>query len=293
MLKISAPAKINLFLEVTARRPDGYHDLATLFARTGVSDTLSLRRIGRPGLRLAVKGGPADLCRAEDNIVYKAAVKFFEAFRFEPDAEMKLEKRIPVGAGLGGGSSDAAAALLGLARLYKVPRSGFPRLMKIAAAIGSDVAFFMLGETFAEGRGRGEKLKALKARGRLPRLVLVYPGAPVYTKEVYGNLKLGTRAGIKARTTDLKALCGLLKAGKFSKDKAGLIFNRLEEPVLPRHKAVRLAKKKLAGLGADAVMMSGSGATVFALCWDPAGARRVAAAAGRIRGYKVFLTKFC
>lgn len=292
MLKIKAPAKVNLFLEVTRRRPDGYHDLATLFARTGVCDTLTLRRAA-PGIKLRVKGGPKELGRAEDNIIHKAAVRFFDAFRIEPSVEIGLEKVIPVGAGLGGGSSDAAAALLGLAKLYRVPRSGFPKLMKIAAAIGSDVAFFLLGETFAEGRGRGEKLKPLKARGRLPYLILVYPGAPVYTKEVYGNLKLGTPAAIKGRVSDFKRLCALLKAGKFAGQGAGLLFNRLEEPVLPRHGAVRQARERLAALGADAVLMSGSGATVFALCRDRAKARKIAAAAGRIKGYRVFLTKFC
>ncbi len=293
MLKLEAPAKVNLFLEVSRRRPDGYHELATLFARTGVSDTLSFRRTGRPGIRLAVKGGPRELGRAEDNIVHKAAVRFFEAFRLEPDAEIRLEKRLPVGAGLGGGSSDAAAALLGLARLYKVPRSGFRKLAGIAASIGSDVNFFLLGETFAEGRGRGEKLKAVKAGGRLPALILVYPGAPVYTKEAYGALELGSPADIKRRLADLGRLRALLRAGRFTRERAGLLFNRLEDPVLPRHKAVRDAKARLAALGADAVLMSGSGATVFALCWDRAKARKVAAAAARIRKYKVFLTKFC
>lgn len=293
MLRIKAPAKVNLFLEVTRRRPDGFHDLATLFARTGVCDTLTLRRSAAPGVKLAVKGGPKGLGRAEDNIIHRAAVRFFEAFRIAPAVEIGLEKVIPIGAGLGGGSSDAAAALLGLARLYRVPRSGFPKLLKIAAAIGSDVPFFLLGETFAEGRGRGEKLKALKARGRLPHLILVYPGAPVYTKEVYGNLKLGSSAGIKGRVSDFRKLCRLLKAGKFGPAEAGLLFNRLEEPVLPRHKAVRQVRERLSALGADAVMMSGSGATVFALCWGPAKARRVAAGVGRIKGYRVFLTKFC
>ena len=293
MVKIKAPAKINLFLEVTARRPDGYHELATLFARTSLCDALTLRRTGREGLRLTVKGGPRELGRQADNIVYKAAEKFFEEFNLIPDAEIGLAKRIPVGAGLGGGSSDAAAALLGLAELYKVPRSGFPRLMRLAAALGSDVPFFMLGEVFAEGRGRGEKLKALKARGRLPFLILVYPGAPVYTKEVYGSLKVGGKGEINGRLADFRRLCSFLRKGQFSRKRAGLLFNRLEEPVLPRHKAVREARERLAGLGADAVLMSGSGATVFALCWDAAKARRVAAAAARIKGYKVFLSKFC
>lgn len=292
MLKLKAPAKINLFLETTRRRPDGYHDLATLFARTGVCDLLTFRRTAAPGIKLTVKGGPKELGRQADNIIHKAAVRFFEAFGLDPAVEIRLQKNIPVGAGLGGGSSDAATALLGLAKLYKVGPAGRPRLMKIAAAVGSDVPFFMLETMAAEGRGRGEKLKAFKMKGSLPYVVLVYPGTPVLTREVYGNLKLGTPAEIKNRVRDFARLGRLLRAGKFGPKDSALLFNRLEDPVLPRHKAVRLAKERLAELGADAVMMSGSGATVFALCWDRAAAARLARAAARIRGYRVFLTKF-
>ena len=292
MIKIPAYAKINLFLEVTAKRPDGYHDLATLFARVGVADRLALKKAA-PGIKLVVKGGPRELGRQADNIVHKAAVEFFRVFKLEPAVEIKLEKIIPVGAGLGGGSSDAAAALLGLAKLYRLGANTKARLMKIAAGLGSDVPFFMLDVMAAEGRGRGEKLKAVHFQGRLPYVVLVYPGAPVYTKEVYGNLKVGAAADIKARLADLSKFKGLLKKGRFAPEHVGLMFNRLEEPVLPRHKAVRLAKARLAEFGGEAVLMSGSGATVFALCWSGAQARRVAAKARRIRGYRIFLTKFC
>lgn len=292
MLKVKAFAKINLFLEVTSRRPDGYHELATLFARIGVCDELSFKKAA-PGIRLIVKGGPRELGSPADNIVFKAAVKFFEAFGLSPAVEIKLEKKIPVGAGLGGGSSDAAAALLGLARLYKLPRSASGRLMKIAAALGSDVPFFMLDAALAEGRGRGEKLKALKPGRGLPHIVLVYPGRPVYTKEVYGSLKLGSPAEIKNRLADFRRLSGLLKKGGFPAESAGLLFNRLEDPVLPKHKAVNSARKKLAELGADAALMSGSGASVFGLCRSGAKAARIAAEMKCIRGYTVFLTKFC
>ncbi len=293
MIKLRAHAKINLFLEVTARRPDGYHDLATLFARVGVADRLWFRKTAAPGIKLLVKGGPRGLGRPADNIVHKAAAEFFRVFRLEPAVEIRLEKVIPVGAGLGGGSSDAAAALLGLAKLYRLGAGAKGRLMKIAAGLGSDVPFFMLDVMAAEGRGRGEKLKALDFKVRLPYVVLLYPGAPVYTKEVYGNLKVGAKADIRERLADLSKFKGLLKKGCFAPEHAGLLFNRLEEPVLPRHKAVRLARAKLAEFGGEAVLMSGSGATVFALCWGGALARRVAAKARRIRGYKIFLTKFC
>lgn len=291
MLKLKARAKLNLFLEVTRRRPDGYHDLATLFARIGVHDELSFRKAA-PGIRLKVLGGPAELGQPADNIVHKAAVRFFETFKITPAVEITLKKNIPVGAGLGGGSSDGAAALLGLARLCKIPRSGFPKLMKIAAAIGSDVAFFLLDESFAEGRGRGEKLNVVKHKGRLPHVVLVYPGVPVYTKEVYGDLKVAPAAEIKRRLKDFSKLCADIKKGAFEPAGAAL-FNRLEDPVLPRHKAVREAKEKLAALGADAALMSGSGASVFALCRSRARAAAIAAKMQSNKNYRVFLTTFC
>jgi 4-diphosphocytidyl-2-C-methyl-D-erythritol kinase len=291
-IRIKARAKVNLFLEVTRRRPDGYHDLATLFARVGLADELALRRSAAPGIELEVENSPPGL-KQEDNIVHKAAVRFFAAFGLEPAVAIKLVKRVPVGAGLGGGSADAAAALLGLGQLYRLPASASGRLMKIAASVGSDVPFFMLDAVMAEGYGRGEKLKTLKPAGRLPHVVLVYPGVPVYTKEVYGNLKLGAPADIERRKANLRRLCGLLRRGGFGAEHAGLLFNRLEAKVLPRHKEVRRAKEELLGLGADAVLMSGSGATVFALCRDAVKARKIAAAAGRIPGYTCFLTKFC
>ncbi|HCC47263.1 MAG TPA: 4-(cytidine 5'-diphospho)-2-C-methyl-D-erythritol kinase [Elusimicrobia bacterium] len=293
MLKLKARAKVNLFLEVTRRRTDGYHDLATLFARIGLCDELSFRKTAVPGIRLKVSGPLPGLKSQGDNIVYKSAAKFFEAFGLSPAVEIALKKNIPVGAGLGGGSSDAAAALLGLARLYRVPRAGFPKLAAIAAVVGSDVPFFLLDAVFAEGRGRGEQLRVLEAKGRLPHVVLVYPGAPVYTAEAYGNLKLGAPAEIKKRLGQFSGLCGLLRRGSFVPGRAGELFNRLEDPVLPRHGEVRLARQRLAQLGADAALMSGSGACVFGLCRGRAKAAAIAAGMKRIRSYRVFLTKFC
>ncbi len=291
MVRVRAKAKLNLFLEVTRRRADGYHELVTLFARIGVADVLTLRKAG-PGIKLLVKGGPP-LGAPADNIVYKAAERFFSVFGIPPAVEITLEKRVPVGAGLGGGSSDGAAALMGLARLYRLPRSGFPKLMKIAAAIGSDVAFFLLDSVFAEGRGRGEKLRALEAGGRLPHVVLVYPGRPVYTREVYGSLKVAGPGEVRARLRDFRELCRRIREGTFDPGRAGCLFNRLEDPVLPRHKAVRLARERLLSVGAEAALMSGSGSCVFGLFSRRAAAAAAARALECIRGYNVFLTKFC
>ena len=203
-VKINAYAKINLFLEVTARRGDGYHDLATLFARVGLCDRLRLEKTKKSGIAFKLfNRSNLKLSKPADNIVYKAAEKFFTEFGIEPAVKITLLKRVPVGAGLGGGSSDAAAALLGLRRLYGLDnKNTLKKLSRLALELGSDVPFFLLDKTFAVGRGRGEILRPLKARGRLPLVLLVYPGEPVYTKEVYGRLKLGVGSEIAAKLKD-------------------------------------------------------------------------------------------
>ena len=292
MLSVKAPAKINLFLEVTGRRPDGYHNLATVFAKLAVHDKLSFKKSPLPGISIKISGGPVPgLKDQSDNIVYKAAAAFFKAFRLEPAVEIKLHKSLPVGAGLGGGSSDAASTLLGLCRLYGLSRSGnLRKLMKLAAALGSDVPFFLLESSMAAGTGRGEKLKPIVFKGKAPAVVLVYPGVPVYTKEVYGRLQPVPEPEIKARLSDFRGLVRALERGAL---KPGCLFNRLEEAVLPVQPRVRLAKKRLEKLGADEVLMSGSGSTVFALVRGVKKARAIASAAGRNAGYRIFLTKFC
>lgn len=295
MIKIKAPAKINLFLEVTGKRPDGYHDLATIFARVAAGDELSLSRSAVPGIKLEVKGAAVPGIRKQsDNLVYKAAERFFKAFSLNPAVKITLRKILPVGAGLGGGSSDAASTLLGLCRLYGVPRrANAAKLRRLAAGLGSDVPFFMLESPLAAATGRGEKLRPLAACGKMPAVVIVYPGRPVYTKEAFGRLRLAAKAGLKRGLAAYRETVGNIKKGRFTRDRAGLLFNRLEEAVLPLRGDVRLAKALLERAGADKVLMSGSGAAVFALAWKPGLARRIAAAARCNKNYTVFFTKFC
>ena len=267
IVRLTAPAKINLFLEVTGKRPDGYHDLATLFAKISLADGLTLKKTAKPGVRLrVVNKANLTLSKSEDNIVYKAAMAFFETFKINPSVEILLVKKIPVGAGLGGGSSDAAAALKGLCRLYGVDADKNIKKLKAAALrLGSDVPFFLTKGAFSAGAGRGEILTPVKATGRLPVIVLVYPGVPVYTGPVYRALKPAFSGEKNCNLEKLKLLIKALNAGKSLKDWAPLLFNRLEEPVLPLHGTVRRAKEDLIKAGAAAVLMSGSGASVFAL----------------------------
>jgi len=319
-LKLKAPAKINLFLEVTGKRVDGYHDLATLFAKISLFDEVSIKKVLRPGISLkVVNKADFDLSKTEDNIAYKAALKFFEAFRIKPAVEIKLLKRIPVGAGLGGGSSDAAAVLKALGRLYGLNiERNFKKLHNLALNLGSDVPFFLTEGTFAAGTGRGEILKPLKVRGRLPFIVLVYPGAPVYTGPVYRALKPVPPGEKTGNIKKFKTLIKAVRSGAPLESWGGLLFNRLEGPVLssfapalspgpskgrgpaklllskadlPAYKAVREAKAGLVKAGASAVLMSGSGASVFALEKSRSAASRIAKSVRRT-GRKIFLLNF-
>ncbi len=292
-VRIEAPAKINLFLEVTGRRPDGYHDLATLFAKISLADTLTLKKTAKPGVRLrVVNKANLELSKPEDNIVYKAAMAFFGAFNIKPAAEINLIKRVPAGAGLGGGSSDAAAALKGLCRLYGVAADkNIKKLEAAALALGSDVPFFLTRGAFSAGAGRGEILTPVKTGGSLPVIVLVYPGVPVYTGPVYRALKPASPGEKAGNLKQFEVLIKKLKAGKPLADWGPLLFNRLEEPVLPRHEAVRSAKADLIKAGAPAVLMSGSGSSVFALAETRSAAEKISKIVKK-RGRKVFLVDF-
>ncbi|MBU2573223.1 MAG: 4-(cytidine 5'-diphospho)-2-C-methyl-D-erythritol kinase [Elusimicrobia bacterium] len=319
-LKINAPAKINLFLEVTGKRRDGYHNLATLFAKISLFDSLALKKVRRTDISLKVinKANLA-LSRAEDNIVYKAARKFFEAFPVKPAVEIELVKRIPVGAGLGGGSSDAAAVLKALSLLYglNIGRN-FKKLHDLAAGLGSDAPFFLSDAAFAAGTGRGEILKPVRFSGRPPFIVLVYPGTPVYTGPVYRALRPVPSGEKAANLKKFKTLIKALESGSPPGIWGELLFNRLEEPVLssfapalspgaskgrgpaklllseadlPAYKAVREAKADLIKAGAAAVLMSGSGASVFALAPGRAAASRISKSVKK-PGRKIFLLNF-
>ncbi|MCR4819989.1 MAG: 4-(cytidine 5'-diphospho)-2-C-methyl-D-erythritol kinase [Elusimicrobiales bacterium] len=266
MIKIKAPAKINLFLEITGKRPDGFHDLETIFAKIEIYDELCFNKKEYGGFSMKVNGDIPGSGLIKDNIVYKAAMKFYEAFpNVKPAADIVLNKNIPVGAGLGGGSSDAAACLLGLCKLHDIDSNTYiTRLRKIAAELGSDVPFFLVKGPAAIGRGRGEILETIEMNGRLPYVILVYPPKPVFTKEAYGKLKLGTEKEISANIKQMSLIADSLKKGNFQPSKANL-FNRLEEPVLPGRPDIAEIKEMLLAAGSEAALMSGSGASCFGL----------------------------
>jgi 4-diphosphocytidyl-2-C-methyl-D-erythritol kinase len=264
---VAAPAKLNLFLELRNKRPDGYHDLESLMVAVNLFDTLEV------GLRtdglIELECDPPGLPTGPENLVYKAAEKLrAKANRPDLGASIRLVKRIPMQAGLGGGSSDAAAALLALNHLWKLDLSE-SELAAVAAEVGSDVAFFLTLPA-AWCTGRGEMVSPERA-SRSFDVVLVCPPVGVATAAVYRAVKVpsdpvsGDAARAAFRAGDPDAL-------------GAALFNRLQPAAVHLAPVVETVYRRLAGLNPAGCLMSGSGSAVFALCRDFRDAERVAMA---------------
>lgn len=256
-----APAKLNLALHVRARRPDGYHELETLFAFVTAGDTVSITRSDRQ-LGFTVTGPFADALAGEgDNLVLRAVRSFDAQFGGGTSYAITLDKHLPVASGIGGGSADAAAALRALAWLNDVALDD-PALFACADALGSDVPACLLGRT-AIGRGRGERLEPIAALSGMP-VLLLNPGVAVSTAAVFARWDGQDRGALEPRDLATSR-------------------NDLEAPALALAPVIGEALAVLAARpGATLTRMSGSGATCFALFTDAAArdaaARAVAAA---------------
>ncbi|KGQ21785.1 4-(cytidine 5'-diphospho)-2-C-methyl-D-erythritol kinase [Thermus filiformis] len=235
-----APAKVNLGLSVLGRRPDGYHELHTVFAQVSVGDRVRLEPIPE-GVEFKGKYG-------KRNLVYRAAVLYLEAAGWPGGVRIELEKELPEAAGLGGGSSDAAAVLLMLQELYPAEVDLFP----LALSLGADVPFFLLGGV-AEARGVGEALRPLKAP-RVP-VVLFYGGPRLPTPRVYAEVKPHDYR----EPLDVEAILAALAEGEPP------YWNSLEGPAFRLRPELQEVKRRMRGLGLRGVLMSGSGSSFFGL----------------------------
>ena len=266
-LNVLSPAKINLFLEVIARRPDGYHEIESVMQLVDLCDRVHLARKPR-GIQVSVVG--AELPSGRGNLAHKAAALLMQTAGLRAGAHIRLEKHIPVAGGLGGGSSNAAAVLAGLNRLYDL---GYSRedLQGLGASLGSDVPFF-LSDGLALATGRGELLTHLEPWPPL-WLVLANPGVPVSTSWAYreASSKL-TEWRPRGSMTTLVAHGRLPWPPRWA-------FNRLEAVVLPHRAEVRALKMLLEEGGGAPVLMSGSGGCVFAVVPDAPTGQALAARA--------------
>lgn len=264
---LRAPAKVNPVLEVLGKRPDGFHELALIFQAVGLYDELTFTPGQTFGFEIA--GVPAPLAADDSNLVVKAAQLFFrDVLKRDGGVHIQLEKRIPLAAGLGGGSSDAAATLLGLDRYFDTGW-GAAKLQPLAAQLGSDVPFFLHGGT-ALGTGRGEKITSL-APMREIWLVLVKPSEGLSTPAVYRSGKAAFTSGEKAR--GFQALAPNLDATGLSQ----VLFNGLEPAAIHLMPLIGEVRQALLEAGALGAMVSGSGPTVFGVAKDRSSAENIRA----------------
>lgn len=252
MLYVKAPAKINLTLDVLGKRVDGYHEVEMIMTTVDLADRIGLESRNDGQIRII----SADRFVPDDhrNLAYQAAKLLKDTYGIKKGVSITLEKKIPVAAGLAGGSSDAAATLKGLNELWKL-RLTVDQLAEHGAKIGSDVSFCVYGGT-ALATGRGEQIQELTAPPNC-WIILAKPSIGVSTADVYGGLKLhevihpDTKAMMRAiQEKDYELMCESMG-------------NALESVTLKLHPEVSTIKEQMTKFGADAVLMSGSGPTVF------------------------------
>ncbi len=255
-----SPAKVNLHLEVLEKRPDGYHKIQTLLHRVDLYDPIEIHE-GGEGIRLVTEGEPVP--QGMENLAWKAAHAFFRTVGIRAKIEIRIQKKIPVGGGLGGGSSDAASMLLALNDLF---RAGLDErsLMDLGAGLGADVPFFIFQKP-ALARGRGEILTPVKFPAPLWFLMLAPPFqiSTAWSYETFDHLAGGKKKGSPLRDSypDLMDLLPVLK-------------NDLELPAFTRYPELGRIKEQLLGKGARGALMSGSGSVVFGLFADSEEAKR-------------------
>lgn len=251
-LKVQAPAKLNIRLKVTGRRPDGYHDLVSIMVPVSLYDIIELTAVESPGIRLSCQ--VASVPENQTNLVFRAAQAFFLRCGLQKGVSIKLTKHIPVAAGLGGGSSDAAHTLLALNRMWSNPLT-LDDLAEMALALGADVPFFLRSMPCI-ARGVGEILEPI-ANWPIFWYVIVSPPISVSTSWVYKNLRL------RLTTDEYAHIIHFLE--KKTLDLGTLLENDLETVTVPHFPVIGSIKESLMNAGAEGALMSGSGSSVFGI----------------------------
>jgi len=270
-VRIPAFAKINLRLDVLGKRADGFHELRTIFQTISLHDELLLRASRSEGITLTIEGNrPLSAEPVEKNLVYRAVDALRRELRIHGGVELQLKKTIPAGRGLGGGSSDAAAALLGYLRLTR-KKLAAARLMEIAASLGADVPFFLWGGR-ALGVNKGDEIYPLPDIAKLHILVVSPKEIHVPTPDAYRWLKAKalrlTKSAVNPKLWEFCALCWSAQGSGLSNDFEGSVFRR--------HPRLGRIKRELLQRGATEASLAGSGSAVLGIFPSPAMARRAA-----------------
>lgn len=256
---VRAPAKVNLYLDVINKRADGYHNIATIFQRLALSDWVKICVI-KKGIKVTSdqKGLPTNF----NNTAYKAAKSLKDNYRLKCGFKIHLDKRIPHSAGLGGGSSDAAAVLLGINRMLNLG-IGKRVLSKIAAKIGADVPFFVSEHAKAYATGIGEQITPMK-NGKKRFFLLIKPDIGISTAWVYSSLRNPATLPLTKKRRNAN-ITHSYSRGYIKTNTNSILFNKLEEVVLPSYPVLKTIKKALKQAGAEGILVSGSGSAVFGI----------------------------
>ena len=269
ILTRTAYAKINLGLKIISKRPDDYHDIETTFQRISLSDVITVFP-AKSGISYF---GPRVTEDTRHNLSVKAATKFFELFKINDGIEIALFKRIPTGAGLGGGSSDAATVLRILAELYSIEFNDI-RLVDLAISIGADVPFFLNNFPAAIGKGLGEKLEPVEGLQHDRWILIMWPGFQVSTQQAYREFDNSLTDA--SRITNL----GVRSLGVESRGESKYYHNDFESIVFSAHPALLEVRDQLLQAGAQAAGLAGSGSSLYAV-FDGESEARMAASIQR------------
>ncbi len=255
-IELASPAKINLYLDILGKRSDNYHDIVTVFERIDLCDTLRLTDKGVSDDSISITSNQHDLPSDENNLVFTACKLLKESFGVSKGVAIHIDKRIPIGAGLGGGSSNAATVLKGLVRLWGLDVTD-DRLLDFGRRIGADVPFFIFNHAFAVGRQRGDEIVPIRSDLEMWHLLLT-PPVFVSTREIYGETNLNL--------TDKKADVTMIVRAIEHNDTEGVkknIYNALKDIAAKKVADISKAKDFLERMGFDTISVTGSGPTIF------------------------------
>ena len=236
-----APAKVNLYLRVVGKRPDGYHNIETVFEKIALFDRIVARSVNNGKIKIICNN--TDVPVGKSSLLYKAAALLRRKYKIAAGAEIKVFKKIPIAAGLGGGSSDAASVLLVLKTIWALPAKRAD-LIEVGKKLGSDVPFFLSNCSFATAKGRGDEIKPLRRNKKFWHLIISFP-VKLLSKDIYTAYRRSTKS--------------------VSRKDTNILINDLEPFVLKKEPLVVKVKNALKEIGVKNSLVSGSGPSVFAL----------------------------